>query len=331
MPYVPPRRPGDAADARRATAALVLVFAGAILAGAGLGALIGGCQSAWLPQAQAGGLPGLSGVASGHAVTNAAPAVSTGPSSQSPSQTPTTAASAARPSLFPFSELPRSYFTEPEVSIEKMVQQHREELAKGIRHREIMQGNPFRRQVALTFDDGPHRASTPKLLAILHHYGVKATFFVVGECAVAVPDLIRDEVADGHIVGNHTYHHLLLTHLSPERSVREIAGCGEAIARITGTLPHLFRPPGGHYNHRVARELEDLGYTLVLWTDNGGDWIRPGTRAIERKVLDRVGSGGIILLHDGPGETLQALPVIIETLEREHYRFVTVDEMMKSR
>lgn len=207
----------------------------------------------------------------------------------------------------------------------------RKQLAEHLRYREILCGSPLRRQIALTFDDGPHPKSTPELLAILKKYHVKGTFFVVGEQAVKYPNLVRDEVKQGEVVGNHTYHHLRLTRIPLAQAKQEVEKCGAVVAEITGKMPYLFRPPGGHYDGRVDRMIEGLGYTIVLWTDNAGDWLNPGTRVIERKVLARATDGGIVLCHDGPQQTLNALPVIITTLRRRGYDIVTVDQLMQRR
>ena len=98
---------------------------------------------------------------------------------------------------------------------------------------------------------------------------------------------------------------------------------------ITGQAPRYFRPPGGEYDPRVAETAEALGYTMVLWTDDPGDYASPGVNAIRVRTLRNVRGGGIILLHDGIPETVDALPNIIETLKRSGFRFVTVDELAR--
>jgi peptidoglycan/xylan/chitin deacetylase (PgdA/CDA1 family) len=213
-------------------------------------------------------------------------------------------------------------------SVVELLTQHQRELAEGLKYDKIMQGDPRRRQVAMTFDDGPHPAYTPKLLEILAKHGAKATFFVVGEMAERAPELVKAEAAAGHDVGNHTYHHVNLTKIPSPAVATEIKACGNVVQQITGKPPHLFRPPGGDYNRHVAEVAEALGYTMVLWTDDPGDYASPGDRTIETRVLDRIGNGGIVLMHDGVQQTLDVLPQILDYLRRKGYRFVTVDEMM---
>jgi len=216
-------------------------------------------------------------------------------------------------------------------SVPELVAQDATELAKGIRFHKIIQGDTAKKDIAITFDDGPHPDYTPKLLDILKQYDVKATFFLVGEKAEQAPDLVRAEIAAGHNVGNHTYHHVNLKKI-PEGSVAtEIKACDDVLRHITGKRPHLFRPPGGDYNTKVVEVAEALGYTTVLWTDDPGDYASPGDKVIETRVLDRVSNGGIVLIHDGIQQTIDVLPRMLQRLKARGYRFVTMDQMMGSR
>jgi len=157
---------------------------------------------------------------------------------------------------------------------------------------------------------------------------MSATFFIVGALAERHPELVKAEFLAGHDIGDHTYDHVNLTKIPTEEVAIEIEACGDILRTITGRRPHLFRPPGGDYNDRVAEAAEALGYTTVLWTDNAGDWLSPGQRVIERKVLGHISNGGIILMHDGVQQTIDILPQLITVLKKEGYEFVTVDQMM---
>jgi peptidoglycan/xylan/chitin deacetylase (PgdA/CDA1 family) len=199
----------------------------------------------------------------------------------------------------------------------------------GIRHK-IIHGDTRTRTLALTFDDGPHPDYTPKLLAILKEHGVPGTFFLVGHMAQKYPDLVKMEFEAGHNIANHTYHHVNLTKIPIEDVAVEIKACGEVLRTITGRSPHLFRPPGGDYNPDVARIVEALGYTLVLWTDDPGDYASPGEDIIESRLLRDISNGGILLLHDGIQETLDLLPGIITEMKKSGYRFVTIDKMIET-
>ncbi|MHB9108436.1 MAG: polysaccharide deacetylase family protein [Armatimonadota bacterium] len=195
----------------------------------------------------------------------------------------------------------------------------------------LIRGNPRLKQVALTFDDGPHPYATLKLLSVLRTHDVRATFFVVGDKAKIHPDLIRMEIDMGHAVGNHTMHHANLLKLPPDQTEEEIAECGQVIRDITGQAPRYFRPPGGQYNEDLLKSTAERGYTTVLWTDVARDYQMPGDGTIEEQVLAHIGNGGIILLHDGIYQTIDALPRIITRLRREGYQFVTLDEMLRAK
>jgi peptidoglycan/xylan/chitin deacetylase (PgdA/CDA1 family) len=203
-------------------------------------------------------------------------------------------------------------------------------LAHDLRLHRLVRGQRARKQIAITFDDGPHPAYTPRLLEILKQYHAKATFFVVGEQAEQHPELIKAEIADGHCVANHTYHHVNLTRIPGEYVAMEIKACGKVLEQITGRAPHLFRPPGGDYNPQVAQLASALGYTMVLWTNDPGDYANPGSDLIKSRVLSKIHNGEVILLHDGIEQTIEVLPSILEYLVRKGYDVVTVDEMLRN-
>ena len=211
----------------------------------------------------------------------------------------------------------------------ELIAQNQTELLRRVPAEEVLRGNPLRREIALTIDDGPHPTYTPRLLQILKENGVPATFFVVGEKAEEYPDLIRAEVAEGSAVGNHTYDHVSLVKIPPEYIDTEIEACGEVLKKITGRSPHLFRPPGGQYNLAVSEAAEALGYKIILYSDDPGDYADPGTGVIESRTLDTISNGGIILLHDGSAQTLVILPQIIQRLKARGFKFVTVDDLLR--
>ena len=214
-------------------------------------------------------------------------------------------------------------------SLWDLVNQNQDELGQGLHFRKILEGDLSKKQIALTFDDGPHPAYTPQLLRILKQYNARATFFVVGAQAEKYPQLIRAEVAAGSSVGNHTYDHVSLVKIPQADVGTEIKACGQVIAQITGRAPHLFRPPGGTYDPAVAQMSEALGYTMVLWTDDPGDYASPGADVILSRTEARVNNGAIILLHDGIGQTIQMLPHLLQYLRANGYEIVTVDEMLR--
>ncbi len=196
----------------------------------------------------------------------------------------------------------------------------------------LTHGNTALKTVALTFDDGPHPKFTPELLAVLNKYNVKATFFVVGKMTQKHPDLVRQEVAAGHEIGNHTYDHVNVARLSESGAAAEWKAGDTAITAITGGKVRYCRPPGGQYDRKSIIAASELGLTTVLWTDNAADYLGGmSSHRLERRVLSRISNGGIVLMHDGVQRTIDVLPDIIEKLRSKGYRFVTLSEMERQR
>jgi peptidoglycan-N-acetylglucosamine deacetylase len=176
--------------------------------------------------------------------------------------------------------------------------------------------------VRLTFDDGPVRTNTPRVLNVLSHYRVKATFFVIGQRARRYPGLVKREYREGHSVQNHTYTHTDLTNLGPIETRRELRATNRAIKAAGVPRPYRFRPPYGHTNIRVRSAGASLGLIQTLWSVDPRDWADPPAPVICRRVVSNVRPGSIVLLHDGSGaNTVEALPCIIKRLRAQGYRF----------
>jgi peptidoglycan/xylan/chitin deacetylase (PgdA/CDA1 family) len=182
---------------------------------------------------------------------------------------------------------------------------------------------------ALTFDDGPSPYSL-QVLDVLRTYHVPATFFLVGVHVLEFPSVLRTEVADGNVLGNHTYDHVDLRLLSSSLARAELAQTQAVIRTATGVVPQWFRPPYDGVDARVVQLAASEGLYTVVWSVDPRDWTRPGAQAIIRGVLNDTRPGSVILLHDGGGdrsETVAALSVIVPTLLSRGYRFVTLDEL----
>lgn len=183
--------------------------------------------------------------------------------------------------------------------------------------------------VALTFDDGPNKRTTPAILKILREKDVKATFFVIGESAERSPEMMREIIKDGHEIGNHTYDHEKLTELKVNKVADELKKT-ETIIEKYEDKPAFFRPPGGFYNRNVLATAQQMGYRLVLWSVDPRDWARPSVQQVVKTVLSHVHPGDIILLHDGqyPSPTPQAVTQVIDSLKAQGYTFVTMSELL---
>jgi peptidoglycan/xylan/chitin deacetylase (PgdA/CDA1 family)/negative regulator of sigma E activity len=193
----------------------------------------------------------------------------------------------------------------------------------------LWRGNPRRREIALTFDDGPSPLTTPLLLAILRRYNVHATFFVIGEHARAYPYLVGAMTAQGEEVGNHTFHHPDMATVGDEVAVSEISAASATIARADGRVPAWFRPPGGDYTAGLRAEVRRQGLGLAMWTENSGDWTLPAWKILVERVLARAEPGAIVLMHNGTLNTVRALPDIIVELRRRGYALVTISQLAR--
>lgn len=222
------------------------------------------------------------------------------------------------------------------------------------------------RKLALTFDDGPNPAITPKLLGLLDRYQAKATFFLIGRFARECPELAKEVAARGHVVGNHTDTHPNLFWLAPSQVAAELRRCHDAISNTLGAPPKWFRPPFGMRNPWVIPAASDLGYQTVMWTLIPGDWRgRSAEWLIERMnpianhaakrqadpsaaprggprdegrddigVVAAAGTGDVLCLHDGSHRglnadrtcTLAALEYWLPRWRDLGLQFVTMDE-----
>jgi peptidoglycan-N-acetylglucosamine deacetylase len=184
-----------------------------------------------------------------------------------------------------------------------------------------------RPRVALTFDDGPDPTRTPALLDALAELDVKATFFVVGAGVDAHPGVCRRIVAEGHEIGNHTYHHRYLPLASARGVTEELVATDRAIERATGVTPVLARPPWGARRPSTVRAFARLAKRLVLWDVNSFDWRGAPAPEVARRVLERARPGSIVLLHDardGGEVTIEAVRLIVPALRAKGFELVTV-------
>lgn len=196
------------------------------------------------------------------------------------------------------------------------------------------------KEVALTFDDGPDPQWTPGVLDALKAAHAPATFFLIGSNAVAHPELVRRIVAEGHDVGSHSFTHPNISELPDALAEVELNATERALESITGLRPLLFRPP---YAEDVEPETIDdtrivdlasrLGYTTMGLRVDPSDWRQPGTGAIVDETVRQVeqGAGHVVLLHDSGGDrsqTIAAIPLIVQRLRADGYRFTTVHELL---
>lgn len=183
-----------------------------------------------------------------------------------------------------------------------------------------------KKRIALTFDDGPQSETTPRVLAILKKYNAHATFYIVGSHVEGNESIIKQIVAEGHELGNHSYSHPLLPKKSADEVYKEVHSTSDLIAKASGGLrPMSLRPPYGGFDKMVA---EQAGIAIVNWSIDSLDWkYRDAAKTIQH-IKENTHNGGILLMHDIHEESVEALPTIIEYLQAEGYELVTVDELM---
>jgi peptidoglycan-N-acetylglucosamine deacetylase len=191
-------------------------------------------------------------------------------------------------------------------------------------------GTARKREVALTFDDGPG-PYTHQIIGILRRTHTPATFFVIGEWARRYPELVRAEARGGFEVGDHTETHPFMSALSAVVQRAQILDAAESIQQAGAPFPHLWRPPYGAFDSATLRILQKLRMLVVLWTVDTSDYTRPGVERIVYVALSGARPGAIILMHDGGGDrsqTVAALPRIIAVLRRRGYRLVTISQLL---
>lgn len=177
--------------------------------------------------------------------------------------------------------------------------------------------------VALTFDDGPRRDTTERLLDALKARDAHATFFLIGEQLEGNEDLVRRMRAEGHQVGSHTWSHTDLSALGPDAVRRELEKNQAALEAILGPGPYWLRPPYGR-----LKENRELETPIIIWSVDPRDWESRNTDAVTEHVLSHVQPGDILLLHDIYDTSVDAAVRIVDALQAEGYRFVTVEELL---
>jgi peptidoglycan/xylan/chitin deacetylase (PgdA/CDA1 family) len=175
-----------------------------------------------------------------------------------------------------------------------------------------------RNAVAISIDDGPDPATTPRVLDLLDASGAKATFFCIGQRIERYRELAVEISHRGHAVENHTFRHPnYFSLLGPKRMAREIAKAQDVIASVTGVVPRFFRAPAGLRNPFLAPLLRRFDLQLASWTRRGFDTVNGNADVVYRRVMRNLASGDILLLHDGnAAKEASGAPVIYEVLPR---------------
>lgn len=180
-------------------------------------------------------------------------------------------------------------------------------------------------QAALTFDDGPDSRYTPLLLDGLKERNVRVSFFLLGEKVEQYPELVERMQKEGHLVGNHTYHHVQLNKLNETKAREEILKTNNLIYETTGVYPLYLRPPFGAWKKNLELCVEMLP---VFWTIDTLDWKVQNTEKIVRTVQEQIEDGAIILMHDEYDTSVEAALQVVDELKNQGYELVTVDQLI---
>ncbi len=181
------------------------------------------------------------------------------------------------------------------------------------------------KKIALTFDDGPHPVYTEQMLEVLDENQVPATFFLLGQNIEGHEEVVKEIAEKGHLIGNHTFHHVQITGMSAEQAYEEIDQTSRLIEELTGKGTEYVRPPFGTWNTGLESELDLIP---VMWTIDTKDWTTENVDAIVNHVVKNAGENDIILMHDSYKSTVEATERIIKLLKAEGFEFVTVDEVV---
>ncbi len=194
------------------------------------------------------------------------------------------------------------------------------------------------KQIALTYDDGPNDPHTLRLMDVLARHNVHATLFLIGRYVQQRPDIVRDLVKAGHVVGNHTFTHPHLIVSSAIETRNQLEECQRAVQEATGESPRFFRPPFGGRRPATLRIVRSLGMEPIMWNVTSWDWRTPPAEQIVQTCMRQMRGGDVILMHDGShvamgadrSQTVIATDRLIEHYKQEGFEFVTVPEMQKA-
>jgi len=193
-------------------------------------------------------------------------------------------------------------------------------------------GDESRREIAITFDDGPHHKDTPQVLVTLAKHDIHATFFLIGRYAEQYPELVKQIHQSGHQLGIHCYRHHPFPLEDPQILRTQLDHTRNLIANTCGIPPETIydlRPPYGVFTQKIASRLADWGYRLVMWNNIPPHWMQPVSWTISQ-IFDQLIPGSVMVLHDGHGhgtKVAQILDIIIPKLKAQGYDFVTIGQI----
>ena len=196
----------------------------------------------------------------------------------------------------------------------------------------ICLGSKEKKNIYLTFDEGYEAGYTPKILETLKNNNVKATFFITAHFVNTQPDLVKQIIEEGHIVGNHTVNHKSMPSLSDKEIRKEVMELHSAIYQKFGYDMKYIRPPKGEFSEKSIESTNSLGYKTVMWSFAYEDWNenkQPSEEKAKEIILKNVHNGEIMLLHGNSKTNTDILDSVIKEIQKLGYEFKSLDEFEK--
>lgn len=193
----------------------------------------------------------------------------------------------------------------------------------------VCKGDKSSKRIAITFDDGPMKEFTPRLLDLLKNENVPASFFLIGKNISGNEDLVKRMVSEGHSIGNHSYSHTYWFSLNNAKTITEdLKKCDEEIFKAIGEKPKMFRPPYGVTNPMVAKAVKNGNYDCIGWSIRTYDTNARRADLLLQKSLKNLSNGDVILFHDWGKHTIGILSDFIKEARSHGFEFVRVDELL---
>ncbi len=193
----------------------------------------------------------------------------------------------------------------------------------------VCKADTHKKEIAISFDDGPAENYTQQILSILNTENVKATFFCIGNRIAGNEIILKQVLADGHIIGNHSYsHHFWFDMYSSKKMQEDLKQMDAEMEMVTGLKPKLFRPPYGVTNPNLAKAIRNGGYTPVGWSVRSMDTVIKDGKKLLSKINEGIKPGAVFLFHDTSKTTLEVLPAFIQEVKKRGYNIIPLDKLL---
>lgn len=194
----------------------------------------------------------------------------------------------------------------------------------------LCQADTNSKEIAITFDDGPHKEFTPAILDVLKNYSAPATFFVIGKNIPGNEDLLKRIEKEGHLIGNHTFSHSFFIDMKSKKAfIDELNKTMELVFKITGRQIRLFRPPYGVTTPNLAGASNELNYSVIGWNIRSMDTTNDTEEIIAERVKKQIKPGAVILFHDTSAKTVNVLKQTLNFAKENGFKIVSVESLLK--